>query len=239
MVFSRPRPLSPSHPPPPSHLPFHSRQRSHLSPTITLTPAVSNTPTVTTTPHMPLAVEALFQSTITPNADAVFSKLTFTDGLDSLYRPLKPGEVFQQPDQPHVRSLQLRSNGGRLAMDGPLVSWRGIWFTMRRSPGMAPPAAWVIPIGRPTLRNGCPGRMKSSYLLARFGRLPDNLQSRVSPPPPSPARPRRPPLPPPARVPPPAPRDRPLRPSPPPPHGQRLVPTCRLLQRSNRRPIPP
>ena len=68
-----------------------------LSPTITLTPAVSNTPTVTSTPYMPLAVEALFQSTITPNVDAVFSKLTFTDGLDSLYRPLKPGEVFSNP----------------------------------------------------------------------------------------------------------------------------------------------
>jgi len=68
-----------------------------LSPTITLTPAESNTPTVTTTPRMPLAVESLFQSTITPNADAVFSKLTFTDGLDSLYRPLKPGVIFRNP----------------------------------------------------------------------------------------------------------------------------------------------
>ena len=68
-----------------------------LSPTITFTPAVSNTPTVTTTPHMPLAVESLFLSTITPNPAAVFSPLTFTDGLDSLYRPLKPGVIFRNP----------------------------------------------------------------------------------------------------------------------------------------------
>jgi len=68
-----------------------------LSPTITLTPAVSNTPTVTSTPFMPLAVETLFQSTITPNADAIFSELTFTDGLDSMYRPLKPGKNFSHP----------------------------------------------------------------------------------------------------------------------------------------------
>jgi hypothetical protein len=68
-----------------------------LSPTVSLTSAVSHTPTVTITPFMPKEVETLFQSTITPNAEAVFSKLTFTDGLDSLYRPLKPGQNFLNP----------------------------------------------------------------------------------------------------------------------------------------------
>ncbi len=68
-----------------------------LSPTITLTPAISNTPTISPTPQLPAAVELLFESTITPNPDAAFSELTFTDGLDDQYRPLKPGEVFQNP----------------------------------------------------------------------------------------------------------------------------------------------
>jgi hypothetical protein len=68
-----------------------------LSPTITNTPLVSNTPTITSTPDLPLAVELRFESTITPNPGAIFSDFTFTDGLDEQYRPLKPGEVFQNP----------------------------------------------------------------------------------------------------------------------------------------------
>lgn len=68
-----------------------------LTPSITPSPAVSYTPTITPTPHIPLAVEVRFESTITPSADAVFSKLTFTDGLDSMYRPLKPASVFKNP----------------------------------------------------------------------------------------------------------------------------------------------
>lgn len=68
-----------------------------LSPTITPTPSVSDTPTITPTPFMPLAIEARFESTITPNPDAVFSPLVFTDGLDDQYQPLKPGENFENP----------------------------------------------------------------------------------------------------------------------------------------------
>ena len=68
-----------------------------LTPSITLTPAISNTPTTSPTPNLPLAVQLEFESTITPNPQAVFSDLTFTDGLDSQYRPLKPGEIFQNP----------------------------------------------------------------------------------------------------------------------------------------------
>jgi hypothetical protein len=68
-----------------------------LSPTITITPRISNTPTVTPTPFVPLAIEARFESTVTPNPEAVFSELSFTDGLDALYRPLKPGLTFANP----------------------------------------------------------------------------------------------------------------------------------------------
>jgi hypothetical protein len=68
-----------------------------LTPTITLTPAVTDTPTITPTPHIPLAVEAQFESSITPNPDAVFSPIEFSQSLDALFRPVDPGTEFQNP----------------------------------------------------------------------------------------------------------------------------------------------
>ncbi len=69
-----------------------------LTPTITLTPAVSNTPTITATPRIPLAIETRFEGVVTPNPDAIFSDLVFTDGIDEeTYEPLNPGVVFENP----------------------------------------------------------------------------------------------------------------------------------------------
>jgi len=69
-----------------------------LTPSITYTPEVSNTPTLTLTPHIPLAIEAQFEGQLTPPADVIFSKLQFTNqGVDSLYRPIQPAEVFPNP----------------------------------------------------------------------------------------------------------------------------------------------
>ena len=68
-----------------------------LSPTITKTPSVTDTPTITPTPFIPLVIEARFDSSVTPNPNATFSTLTFTDGLDALYRPLRPGTEFENP----------------------------------------------------------------------------------------------------------------------------------------------
>src|SRR3990172_9593030 len=69
-----------------------------LTPTITFTPSVTLTPTVTPTPQVPLAIESAFESTITPNPEAVFSELIFTQGIDQeTYLPLNPGTVFQNP----------------------------------------------------------------------------------------------------------------------------------------------
>ncbi len=93
-------PPTPTSPPTASTTPISSitvSPTTTLSPTITNTPLVSNTPTITPTPYVPLAVEMRFESTTTPNPNAVFSDFTFTDGLDEQYRPLKPGEVFQNP----------------------------------------------------------------------------------------------------------------------------------------------
>lgn len=98
-----------------------------LTPTITLTPSitptksVSDTPTVTPTPNVPLAVEMLFESTVTPLPGASFSQLTFTDGLDNLYRPLKPGTLFQNPVS-HMYAV--------FSYEGMVVGaqWTALWY---------------------------------------------------------------------------------------------------------------
>jgi type VI secretion system secreted protein VgrG len=92
-----------------------------LSPTITRTPSVSDTPTITPTPFIPLAVEARFESTITPNPDAVFSDLVFSQGIDALFRPTSPGEVFQNP----VGEMY-----AVFTYDGmvPGSQWTALWF---------------------------------------------------------------------------------------------------------------
>jgi type VI secretion system secreted protein VgrG len=68
-----------------------------LTPSLTLTPAESYTPTETSIPEVPLAIQAQFESVVTPGPDSVFSPLTFAEGLDSLFRPVDPGVEFQNP----------------------------------------------------------------------------------------------------------------------------------------------
>jgi len=92
-----------------------------LSSTITLTPSISDTPTITPTPFVPLAVEARFESTITPNPDALFSNLIFTQGIDEEYRPLNPNTVFQNP----VGHLYALFSYDRM-VDGS--QWTALWY---------------------------------------------------------------------------------------------------------------
>lgn len=92
-----------------------------LSPTITLTPSVTDTPTITPTPHVPLAIEIKFESTITPDPNAIFSDLTFTNGLDEDYRPLNPGTEFQNPVG-HMYALFTYDNML------PGSQWTAIWY---------------------------------------------------------------------------------------------------------------
>ncbi len=68
-----------------------------LSPTVTDTPLVTETPTITTTPSLPLAVLALFQSSITPNPQVVFSPLTFSTKVDENLQAVDPQTVFENP----------------------------------------------------------------------------------------------------------------------------------------------
>jgi type VI secretion system secreted protein VgrG len=92
-----------------------------VTPSITPSPAISYTPTSSPTPKIPLSIEIEFESTITPNSEAVFSRLTFTDGLDDQYRPLKPGEVFQNPIN-HMYAV--------FSYDNMVVGsqWSALWY---------------------------------------------------------------------------------------------------------------
>lgn len=73
-----------------------------LSPTITLTPAftdtpsVTDTPTVSPTPFLPPAIEALFESEVTPNPAAVFSPIQFTENCAD-FNNFESATVFQNP----------------------------------------------------------------------------------------------------------------------------------------------
>lgn len=68
-----------------------------LTATITDTPLVTNTATITPTPSLPLAVLALFQSSITPNPAVVLSPLTFSTKIDTDLQPVDPQTIFQNP----------------------------------------------------------------------------------------------------------------------------------------------
>jgi len=69
-----------------------------LTPTITDTPSVTDTPTITPTPFIPLAIEALFESEVTPNPNAVFSPLQFTLNCDN-FNEFTSATVFKNPVQ--------------------------------------------------------------------------------------------------------------------------------------------
>jgi len=67
-----------------------------LPPTFTNTPSVTDTPTATSTPFLPPAIEALFESVVTPNPNAVFSPISFSTSFDGV-NAINPQTVFQNP----------------------------------------------------------------------------------------------------------------------------------------------
>jgi hypothetical protein len=91
-----------------------------LSPTITDTPLVTDTATATSTPFIPAAIQALFQSSVTPNPNVVFSTLQFTtDGFG--YPVSNPGTVFQNP----VGHLYAIFTYDQMM---PGTQWTALWF---------------------------------------------------------------------------------------------------------------
>jgi hypothetical protein len=67
-----------------------------LTPSISPTPEFSYTPTVTTTPFLPMAIEAQFESIITPDPAAIFSPLLFSLNVIN-FRAISPLTVFENP----------------------------------------------------------------------------------------------------------------------------------------------
>ncbi len=92
-----------------------------LSPTITDTPVVTDTPTSAPTPSLPLAVLALFQSSITPDPAAVFSPLTFSTKIDNNLQPVDPGTVFENP----IFEIFATYSYDKMV---PGVQWTAVWY---------------------------------------------------------------------------------------------------------------
>jgi hypothetical protein len=81
-------------------------------------------PAGTPTPHIPMAVEVMFEGQVTPPADAVFSPLTFSHGLDLShipYTPLNPGTEFDNP----VGHLYASFTYDKMV---PGVQWTALWY---------------------------------------------------------------------------------------------------------------
>ncbi len=66
------------------------------TPTITLTPLLSYTPTASLTPFLPPEIITQFQSSVTPNPEAAFSPIYFSQHISS-YQAVNPATVFQNP----------------------------------------------------------------------------------------------------------------------------------------------
>ena len=91
-----------------------------LTSTVTDTPLVTNTSTATSTPFIPAAIQALFQSSVTPNPKVVFSTLQFTTD-SSTYPVANPGTVFQNP----VNHLYAIFTYDQML---PGVQWTSLWL---------------------------------------------------------------------------------------------------------------
>ena len=90
------------------------------TPTITVTPAISYTPTPTSTPFIPMSILAQFESSITPNPDAAFSPMVFSNRIAN-GQPVNPKTVFFNPVG-HVYAVFSYNN----MIAGS--QWTALWF---------------------------------------------------------------------------------------------------------------
>lgn len=91
-----------------------------LTPTITETPSTTDTPTITPTPYIPPAIEALFESVVTPNSDAAFSPLLFSTVRQD-FQCVAPSTIFVNP----VREMWACFSYNNML---PGVQWTALWF---------------------------------------------------------------------------------------------------------------
>jgi type VI secretion system secreted protein VgrG len=90
------------------------------TPTITFTPAITDTPPFTSTPFIPLAIEALFESVVTPNPNAAFSPLQFTLNCTNFLN-FEAAAVFQNP----IRYMCAVFTYAEMI---PGSQWTALWF---------------------------------------------------------------------------------------------------------------
>ena len=153
-----------------------------LIPTITLTPSITVTPSITTTPaqtttftptstpFLPLPVLALFQSSITPNPQAVFSPIQFTTSGNK-YPAISPATVFQNPVG-HICAI--------FSYDKmlPGVQWTAIWYRDGIVSAFGDAYLGIgggtggldLAIGIRQPMNGCPEITKCRFLSAKNGK---------------------------------------------------------------------
>ncbi len=91
-----------------------------LTPTITDTPSVTDTPSITPTPYIPPAIEALFESLVTPNPDAVFSPLQFSTVYEN-FECVAPATSFVNPIQSMTACFSYNNMS-------PGVQWTAMWY---------------------------------------------------------------------------------------------------------------
>jgi hypothetical protein len=91
-----------------------------LSPTITDTPSTTDTPTITPTPYIPPAIEALFESVVTPNGDAAFSPLQFSTTRAN-FQCVAPSTIFVNP----IREMWACFSYNNML---PGVQWTALWY---------------------------------------------------------------------------------------------------------------
>jgi hypothetical protein len=91
-----------------------------LTPTITDTPSVTDTPSITPTPFVPPAIEALFESQVTPNPDAVFSPLQFSTAYEN-FECVAPATSFVNPILERWACFSYNNMY-------PGVQWTALWY---------------------------------------------------------------------------------------------------------------
>ena len=138
--------------------------------------SVTDTPTITPTPFIPPAIETIFSSEVTPNANAVFSPLYFTLNCEN-FNEFTAATVFQNPINYMCAvftyyQMTPNANGRRFwYRDGKLVHYESI-------PWDGEVGGMASLNGRLPLKIGCPAHTKCRFLSGWIGKWWESLSCR-------------------------------------------------------------
>ena len=94
-----------------------------LSPTLTLSPTITYTPAISPTPSIPEEIQDLFEVTIVPNPDALFSPIIFSKEIDENLQPINPSEEFDHP----ISIIYATYSYVNMV---PFSQWTSIWYRL-------------------------------------------------------------------------------------------------------------